>query len=111
MGRYSCTGQAVFQKYLTETLQNLFRSAPLLKGLMVIYDTEGFYSCFTKNHQENCPNCQGHSAQELAGAFFRTLSDAVRQVRQDAQIIAWTYYCDERGITKCSGTCRKTWRC
>lgn len=94
-GDTPCTGQAVFQKYLTETLQNLFRSAPLLKGLMVIYDTEGFYSCFTKNHQENCPNCQGHSAQELAGAFFRTLSDAVRQVRQDAQIIAWTYYCDE----------------
>ncbi len=95
-GNYPCTGVHTFEKLLDEVITNLFEVVPRLKGLMLIYDSEGFYSCFNHNKQLNCPNCKDKTPNELAYNLFSNLLSNVRKSRSDAQIIAWTYYCDEQ---------------
>ena len=94
-GNYPCMNTGVFRAYLEETLTGLFAKAPLLAGLMLIYDTEGYYNCFANNHQEDCPNCKGNTPRQLASVFFADLDRIIRSAKPDARVIAWTYYCDE----------------
>jgi len=94
-GNYPCTGSPKFREFLYETLGNAFRKAPLLKGMMLIYDTEGFYSCFLHNMQKDCPVCGGKSADELAVEFLNPLNDEIKKFNPEARLIAWTYYCEE----------------
>ena len=94
-GNYPCTGSDMFKNFLTETLGNLFKKANKLKGIIIIYDSEGFYSCFLKNRQEDCPVCRGKSSDVLAKEFFDVLVSSMKNMNNDAELIAWTYYCDE----------------
>ena len=40
-----CTSSPKVQEYLAETTRNLFTAVPRLKGLVMIFDSEGFYNC------------------------------------------------------------------
>jgi len=95
-GNYPCTGVDTFEKLLDEVITNLVITAPRLKGLMLIYDSEGFYTCFNHNRQLGCPNCKDKTPQELANELFSNLLRNLRKGRADARLIAWTYYCDEQ---------------
>ncbi len=95
-GNYPCTGVDAFRRLLSELITELVTKAPRLKGVMLIYDSEGFYSCFNHNRQLNCPNCKERTPQQLAAELFSDLLQNIRKSRDDAQIIAWTYYCDEQ---------------
>lgn len=94
-GNYPCTGHEAFKKFLYETVQNLFDKVKKLKGLLIIYDTEGFYNCFLENRQEQCPICRGKSSDKLAAEFFKALTDAMKSKNENARLLAWTYYCDK----------------
>jgi hypothetical protein len=94
-GNYPCSGQQITLDFYNETLKNLFQSAPKLKGLVVIYDTEGFYSCLVHNNIDECPYCKNHKIEDLASRLFETLLDGIHATRKDTELILWTYFCDE----------------
>ena len=62
---------------------------------MLVYDTEGFYSCLTHNHASHCPYCKDYSIEDLSNRLFATLKGAARVMRSDRELILWTYICDE----------------
>lgn len=93
-GNYPCTGHEVFEKFLEETLGNTLSKVPGLKGIIVIYDSEGFYSCFANEKQGGCPICRNYSTDELALRFLTTLKKLIDKYTEAGELIAWTYYCD-----------------
>jgi hypothetical protein len=54
-GSFPCTGQELVLNFLRETVSHVFCEIEALKGLIIFYDTEGFYSCITHNSKDKCP--------------------------------------------------------
>ena len=94
-GNFPCTGQEETLQFLRETVANVFSKVEDLKGAILVYDTEGFYSCITHNHKDNCPYCKDFALEDLFHRIYRAIRDGARCRRSDREIILWTYYCDE----------------
>ncbi|MCX7429281.1 MAG: hypothetical protein NTW96_27110 [Planctomycetia bacterium] len=89
-GRAMCTSNPRVERYLAETTRNLFRRAPGLKGLVMIFDSEGFMSCAT-NHSA-CPRCKLRNPEDIAAEFITTVDAAMKEVDPQTELIAWSYY-------------------
>ncbi|MCC7353051.1 MAG: hypothetical protein IT330_04775 [Anaerolineae bacterium] len=94
-GNYPCSGQQITLDFYSETIGNLFRKVEKLKGLIVIYDTEGFFSCFVHNSIHKCPYCKDFPIETLSTRLFQTFAEAIRVANRDTELILWTYFCDE----------------
>ena len=94
-GNYPCSGQQIVLDFYKETLAHLFTQAEKLQGVIVIYDTEGFFSCFIHNLQHKCPYCKDYPVVELASRLFTAIKEGIRIRRPDRELILWSYFCDE----------------
>jgi hypothetical protein len=92
-GKPLCTSQEIVRDYYSETVNTIFSRVPKVKGLIVIYDSEGFFYC--GSHEQTrlqCPRCRHQSRPYLANQLLRTLKDAVEQAGgADKELIAWNY--------------------
>lgn len=90
-----CPEHPLVKRYLRESVQGLFRDAPL-DGLVIIIGGEGFYHCYmrsfgaVKGHSA-CPRCDALGAEQAVADLCNTLAEAARQVNPEAEIIAWPY--------------------
>ncbi len=94
-GNFPCTGQETTLDFLRETIGGVFTQVEGLKGLVVVYDTEGFYSCITHNSKDKCPYCRDYPVEELAGRLFQAFKESARVKHADRELILLTYICDE----------------
>ncbi|MBI5092420.1 MAG: hypothetical protein HZB26_08245 [Candidatus Hydrogenedentes bacterium] len=83
------------QRYLAESAEGLFRSAPL-DGLLFINGGESFYHCFMRSYgtakgHTNCPRCEPLGAETVVANLSNRLLAAARKVNPSAEIIAWPY--------------------
>lgn len=91
-----CTEHPLVQRYLRESVIDIFRADPRLDGLVVIIGGEGFYHCFmrsygTKKGRSNCPRCDKLGAPRVVSNLCNLLADAARSVNPKAEVIAWPY--------------------
>lgn len=88
-----CTSTEKVRRYYSETVKTIFRESPALKGLIVIYDSEGFYYCGNNDRtRRQCPRCRHYSQEFLASQLLTTLRDAMKeQGGADKEFIAWNY--------------------
>jgi hypothetical protein len=79
--------------YYAETTETIFRHAPLVKGLIVIYDSEGFWYCGnSERYRTRCPRCQKRTQVDIAAELLTTLDNAVHRAGgPDKDFIAWNY--------------------
>ncbi|NLY19064.1 MAG: hypothetical protein GX045_09010, partial [Clostridiaceae bacterium] len=91
-GRFPCVSQEETHIYLTETISNLFSIVPDLKGMILIYSTEGFYCCFTHGRNHLCPNCRNYKTEDLILRITDTLLKAIRVRNSETELIMWTYH-------------------
>jgi len=94
-GNTPCSGQPETRDFYRETLANVFTKVEGLKGVIVIYDTEGFFSCFIHNLQHKCPYCKDYSPEDLASRLFVALQAGIHARRNDTELVLWSYFCDE----------------
>jgi hypothetical protein len=99
-GRPLCTSQESVRRYYAETVKTIFNQAPKIRGLIVIYDSEGFVYC--GNHEQSrqqCPRCRSHTQHYLANQLLRTLKDAMDQAGGGGkEFIAWNYDKDSNWV-------------
>ena len=87
-----CSSNDQVRAYYAETVANLFRHVPALKGLIVIFDSEGFFYCGNSdNTRRACPRCKESSCEQLALQLLTTLNDAVHTGGADRELVAWPY--------------------
>ena len=90
-----CTEHPLVQRYLTESVEALFREAPL-DGLLFINGGESFYHCFMRSYgtakgHTNCARCEPMGAETVVANLSNNLLAAARKVNPSAEIIAWPY--------------------
>jgi hypothetical protein len=90
-----CTEHPLVQRYLAESVEELFRSAPL-DGLLFINGGESFYHCFMRSYgtpkgHTNCQRCEPLGAETVVANLSNRLLAAARKVNPKAEIIAWPY--------------------
>ena len=91
-GRFPCVSQKETHIYLTETISNLFSKVQDLKGMILIYSTEGFYCCFTHGRNDLCPNCHKYKTEDLILKLTDTLLKAIKVKNPETELIMWTYH-------------------
>lgn len=97
-----CTSNATVRRYYAETVQTVFGRAPDLKGMIVIYDSEGFWYCGNNEHSRlECPRCRHFSQAQIAAQLLTTLDKAMHVTGgPHKQFIAWNYNVDSQWIVK-----------
>lgn len=97
-----CTSVDKVRKYYAETVQHIFRAAPGLKGMVVIYDSEGFFYCGnTQRNRQQCPRCSKSTNEALAAQILTTLNDALHAAGgSEKELIAWNYGTDYSWLLK-----------
>jgi len=80
-----CWSSENYQRFVRETCQNLFRSIPNLKGIIIV-------PCdYTLWCDDTCDACRGKSLGTRIADYVTQLRDAAKSVRKDAQVILWTF--------------------
>jgi dienelactone hydrolase len=81
------------RQYHAEIVKNLFRSAPGVKGIVVIFDSEGFYYSGTNEaNRRKCSTCQNMTQEEIALQLLTNLNDAMRSAGgPNKELIAFSY--------------------
>lgn len=90
-----CTEHPLVRRYLMESVEGLFRAAPL-DGVMFINGGESFYHCFmrsfgTAKGHTNCERCEPLGAETVVANLSNSLLEAARTVNPNAEVVAWPY--------------------
>lgn len=90
-----CTEHPLVQRYLAESVEELFRAAPL-DGLMFINGGESFYHCFMRSYgtakgHTNCRRCEPLGAEQVVADLSNRMLAAARKVNPTAEMVAWPY--------------------
>ena len=91
-----CTEHPLVRRFLTESVQGIFRADPDLDGLVIIIGGEGFYHCFMRPYgvekgHTNCARCETLGAETVVANLCNSLAKAVREISPKAEVIAWPY--------------------
>ena len=97
-----CTSNEEVRRYYTETVETIFHRAPDLKGMEVIYDSEGFWYCGnSERSRQQCPRCRRFSQQQIAAQLLTTLDQAMHEAGGPSkQMIAWNYNVKSQWVLK-----------
>ena len=87
-GGSMCTSSPKVQQYLAETTRNLFRAVPRLKGLVMIFDSEGFFNDAVCDDRSRCPRCRNRQPEDIAAELITIIDKAMKACRPDAELIA-----------------------
>lgn len=92
-GRPMCTSDPRVPHYHAEIVRNIFTEAPSTHGLVVIYDSEGFFYCGNTDHnRERCPRCRKSTCVALAHDLLTNLNGAMKAAGgPHKEFIAWNY--------------------
>ena len=91
-----CTEHPLVKRWLSESVEGIFKEDPELNGLVLIIGGEGFYHCFmrpygVKKGHTNCPRCEAIGADTVVSNLCNTLAEAARKANPNAEVIAWPY--------------------
>ena len=101
-GNPLCVSQRLTREFYAETVRRIFERAPELAGLVVIYDSEGFFHCANeeRNHSR-CPRCRTRPREELTRDLLVLIRDAMLQAGgPQKRLIAWNYGYDTRWLER-----------
>jgi hypothetical protein len=91
-GNSMCTSNRRVQSYLAETTRHVFQVVPGLKGLVAIFDSEGFFSCAVGGNREKCPRCRDRQPEDIVAEYLNIINRSMKEVRPDGELIAWSYF-------------------
>ena len=92
-----CVSHPGVQKYIEDTVRDIFSEVPGLGGVINISNGERVTSCLSicalKSHpcRTVCRRCQGVSLSELLQRVNRAFVNGIRAAGSDAEFISWIY--------------------
>lgn len=101
-GNPLCISQRATREFYAETVRRIFERAPELAGLVVIYDSEGFFHCANDEHNHSrCPRCRQQPREELTRDLLVLIRDSMRGAGGPGKrLIAWNYGQDTRWLER-----------
>jgi len=96
-GEYTlCTEHPLVKRYLSESVEQIFRGDPELDGIKIIIGGESFYHCFMRPYgvekgHTNCERCEAIGAETVVANLCNLMAEAARRVNPEAEVLAWPY--------------------
>jgi len=94
--RVLCSSHPKVLDYYADSISNLFREVPLLKGVFIIVGGECFLHCYTRPVPRtpkgtNCPRCARREADIVVSNLVNRIARAVKSVKKSADVVIWPY--------------------
>jgi len=92
-----CTSTGKVKAFLSEGFERLMRELPDLAGVILITASEFPSHCYGRYNSRqkfgfmDCPRCVDRSPSEVVNEIIQRVRDGVRNVSQQAQVIAWNW--------------------
>lgn len=94
-----CTSTDEVKKYLSDSIESICRSVPLLGGFFTITRSENVTNCYSHLGERiygecNCPRCKTRSVGEVIGDTVGAILCGARRVSDDIKVFAWSWRWD-----------------
>lgn len=91
-----CTEHPLVRRYLSESVEGVFRACEGLSGACVIIGGEGFYHCFMRPHgvkkgHTNCARCEALGPDRVVSNLCNLLAESARRANPEAVVAVWPY--------------------
>ncbi len=92
-GLYSlCTSRPEVRKWISDSLEQLFRQVKGLGGVFTITASENFTHCGSRPQaHQHCPLCQNRDFASLAVELNQTIEEGVHRGDPEAKVIVWDW--------------------
>lgn len=86
-----CTSSPVVRRWLTDSLESIFKSVPHLGGVFTITASENLTNCASHGHSKDCPRCREHTPAEILAEVNAAIEAGVHRGSPDAKVIVWDW--------------------
>ncbi|MBO7167043.1 MAG: hypothetical protein J6V88_05910 [Kiritimatiellae bacterium] len=86
-----CTSTPEVRRWLSDSLEKVFRQVPGLGGIFTITMSENLTNCASYEHKEGCPRCKNRTTAEILGEVNRTMIEGMRKGNPNAEALVWNW--------------------
>jgi hypothetical protein len=86
-----CTSSPVVRRWLSDSLEYVFKSVPNLGGVFTITASENLTNCASHGHSKDCPRCREHTPAEIITDVNAAIESGVHRGNADAKVIVWDW--------------------
>jgi hypothetical protein len=102
VGNALCTSEPAVLDFLENSVGNLFKLVPKLKGLLIVtasehlhhclsFATPGFPELYKNQYDSLCPKCRDREPVAFVSEIINRMAKGAFAARPDAEIIAWNW--------------------
>ncbi len=95
-----CTSKPEVLKWLSDSLDYVFRNVPDLGGVFTITASENLTSCASHHQEAKCPRCKTRSGAEIIAEVNATIEAGVHRASPKAEVIAWDWGWRDRDVAE-----------
>ncbi len=86
-----CTSRPEVRRWLSDSLEYVFRRVPGLGGVFTITASENLTNCASHGGQQQCPRCKDRSAAEIIAEVNAAIEAGVHRGNPRARVIVWDW--------------------
>lgn len=86
-----CTSKPQVRKWLSDSLEHVFKQVPGLAGAFTITASENFTNCASHHNHAACPTCKPRSAAEIIAEVNTAIEQGIRRGNPQAKVIVWDW--------------------
>jgi hypothetical protein len=86
-----CTSRPEVRRWLSDSLEYVFRRVPGLGGVFTITASENLTNCASHGGQQQCPRCEDRSAAEIIAEVNAAIEAGVHRGNPRARVMVWDW--------------------
>lgn len=86
-----CTSSPRVRRWLSASLEAVFRAVPDLGGVFTITGSENLTNCASHHHAEQCPRCKSRPPAEIVAEVNACIEAGVHRGSPSARVLAWDW--------------------
>jgi hypothetical protein len=86
-----CTSRPEVRRWLSDSLEYVFRQVPDLGGVFTITASENLTNCASHGGQRRCPHCKDRSAAEIIAEVNAAIEAGVHRGNPRVKVIVWDW--------------------
>ncbi len=86
-----CTSRPEVRRWLSDSLEYVFRRVPELGGVFTITASENLTNCASHGGQRQCPRCKDRSAAEIIAEVNAVIEAGVHRGNPRGKVIVWDW--------------------
>lgn len=95
-----CTTNPEVRKWISDSLEYVFRNAPKLGGVFTITASENLTTCASHGNPKGCLRCSKRAPEEIIDEINHTIADGVHRASPSARVLVWDWQWDGMGYNQ-----------